>query len=259
MIDKKKYTLILKILILIPLLIMTTFLTALSIWSITFGFTAGYPGIFIILAGIIFWFGFKKIRFIVLIPFVWIILNAVMIKSTIKTYNSKRIEYFQRVENNEELGFIEKFNVYGLNIAMSAFGYPVYPEVSLETFYLAFPSKNGVRYFHNGFFLKSKKIREALSAQPGKSEMIVRWKVDDYSMGSSEARFALALNACFLKIKKTGTKTVYEAKVRVEYPASSEVVLMKKPLEIKVEEGLFAYLQKAGWLHPYNAVWAAKE
>jgi len=257
--NKKKYTLILKLLMLIPLLIIITVLTSISIWSITFGFTAGYMGLFIMLSGIILSLSFKKAKFIVLIPVVWIMINAAMITGTIETYNAKRIEYFDRVQNNLELDFIEKFNVYGLNIVMSVMGYPFYPEVSLESFYLAFPSKGGVRYFQNDFFLESKKIREALTAQPKKSDMVVKWNINDYSMGSSEARFALALNACFLKIKTSAAKTIYEAKVRVEYPASSEVTLIKKPVEIKVEEGLFAYLQKAGWLQPYDAVWVSEE
>lgn len=257
--DKMKHVRLIKLLVLMPFIIIIIALTVFSIWSITFGFTAGYIGLFIILTGMILSAGSGKIRYTVLIPVVWIIINAVMIGGTIKTYNAKRVEYFEKVEKNGELSFIEKFNVYGLNIVMSLLGYPVYPEVSVESFYIAFPSKNGVRYFHKDFFLESKKIRDALSVNPGKSEMLVRWSIDDYSLGSSEARFALALNSCFLKVKRSGTKTIYEAKVRVEYPMSSEVTLIKKPVEIKVEEGIFGYLQKAGWLHPYDAVWVAGE
>jgi len=39
----------------------------------------------------------------------------------------------------------------------------------------------------------------------------------------------------------------------------AEVTLIRKPLTLKVEEGLFGYLQKCGWLHPYDAVWVASK
>jgi hypothetical protein len=161
----------------------------------------------------------------------------------------------RKINNDHELTFDEKCNIYTLNIVISVFSFPLYPEVSLESLLLIFPTKNGCRAFKNGFFLKSPKINKAIMAECGNDTIIVMWKLKDYSFGAKEARYALALNPCRIIKKKIGAKDIYETKVRVEYPMKSEVTLMKYPIELKIEEGLFGYLQKAGWLHPYDAIW----
>lgn len=80
----------------------------------------------------------------------------------------------------------------------------------------------------------------------------IKWPISDYSFGNDESRYALALNPCTLTIDNNNK---YTLKVRIEYPESSEIILLEKPFKIIVEEGLFHYLQKNGWLHPYDAIW----
>ena len=82
----------------------------------------------------------------------------------------------------------------------------------------------------------------------------VAWPLQDYVMGHHEARYALALNPCMLR--RTPEATLVWA--RMEYLVDCPVVFMRFPINIHFNEGLFAYLQKQGWLHPYTVVWEAK-
>ncbi|MGC8770675.1 MAG: hypothetical protein ACP5Q5_05440 [Brevinematia bacterium] len=154
------------------------------------------------------------------------------------------------------MNFFEKYSIYGLNLAMSFFGFPFYPEVSLETFLLIFKTPNNYRIFKNDFFLSSKRVQLAISDYKKGTSKIIKWNISDYSFGNKESRYALALNPCILRIDENNK---YILKVRVEYPEHSEIILLEKPVKIIVEEGLFHYLQKIGWLHPYDAVWINAE
>lgn len=234
-------------------------LLLMSIWSISFGFISGYLGFLLILLGIFFGIKLKSFKIILIIPLIWILINTIFILNTSKTYESKRIEYFNKVMKNEDIGFFAKCNIYGLNIIMSIVALPIYPEVALESLCLIFPTKNKVRYFHSNFFLESKRICKALSPENYRDNVIVRWNVSDYILGNTEARYALALNPCELNMINKKNELFYSAKVKVKYPTKSEVVLIKKPVRIVIEEGLFRYLQDVGWFHPYDAIWIGKK
>jgi hypothetical protein len=57
---------------------------------------------------------------------------------------------------------------------------------------------------------------------------------------------------------KNGRITEYKISVDVSYPYSSEIFLIDNQfIQLRVQEGLFHYLQKEGWLHPFRAVWKA--
>jgi hypothetical protein len=113
------------------------------------------------------------------------------------------------------------------------------------------PDNDGSKYFESDFFLKSRRIQAGLKS--GKKR--ITWPISDYVMGKKEARFALALNPCTLTVKKTKNNTYYSASVPVKYPVESEVILIKYPITVSIQEGLFAYLQRVGWLHTYTAIW----
>ena len=163
----------------------------------------------------------------------------------------------------------DKIGIYGLNIMMGIFGYIMYPEVAKETLLLMFPPpKDGIRVFNSDFAIKSKKIKNIIkefkNKLPYKGKELtyykkVSWSGKDFSLSSGEARYALTLNPCkvFLKAIKKGSKYRIDVslKVPVKYPKNSYITLISKPLELKVEEGLFWILQRAGWLFPYTAEW----
>ncbi|MBN1499099.1 MAG: hypothetical protein JW982_03010 [Spirochaetes bacterium] len=142
---------------------------------------------------------------------------------------------------------------------MSFFGSPFYPEASRETFLLAFDHKDNREYFYSKFFLKSPKIQNIIKSDLRNKEFKITWNTSDYAFGHVESRYALALNPCVLKIETDGSKIKYSVIVRIEYPAKAEIVLLKYPFRVVVEEGLFNYLQKIKWLHPYEAVWIYEE
>lgn len=248
----------LKLVVLIILIISLIPLLLVSLWSISFGFAVGYLGVILILGNLIYCFkkGFKKL--IVLIPAFWITLNVIMMSSTVNKYDSIRSIYYKKISTNQELKIIEKINIYGLNLIMSVIAYPIYPEVAKESFYLCLPSKENKRVFKSKFFLKSQKIKEILKDIKVNEKHKATWSTSEYKFGNSEARYALALNPCSVSIEENDSKLYCKAKVKVEYPMSCEVTLINWPVTIKVEEGLFGYLQKCGWLHPYDAIWVGR-
>ncbi|MBK8398728.1 MAG: hypothetical protein IPL26_26215 [Leptospiraceae bacterium] len=188
----------------------------------------------------------------------WLILNVIFLPYTLETYDKTRRDYFYRINHSQELTFIEKINIYGLNIFMSIVAIPIYPEASMESIYLIFPTENGYRTFNSNFFLNSNRIRETISKNPNVNKFNVIWNVSEYSFFQTEARYALALNPCEINKRIVNGETIFEVSVQIQYPNKMEVVLINKPVNLIVEEGLFAYLQKSGWLHPYTAIWIGK-
>lgn len=230
----------------------------ISLWSVSFGFPAGFVGLLVVGAGISLYAWRRLTIAVLLVPVVWTAANLALVTTTLDTYDKCRESYFAKVARNDELSFREKANVYGLHIIMALAAFPMYPEASREALGLHRRSAGGTRMWRSAFFLKSKRIRETLAGGTTDT-MNVRWGIRDYALGKAEARFALALNPCRLTIRRTPAGTVYQATVRVEYPMSAEAVLIPKPMEVRVEEGLFGYLQRCGWLHPYDAVWIARQ
>ena len=156
-----------------------------------------------------------------------------------------------KIESGQELSFKEKASIYGLNFFMSVFAYPIYPEVAKESFYLMFKTEDGTRVFEDDFFMESQKIRDAIKNKNSR----VTWRESEYIMGNKESRYALALNPCNLDIKEFEDFSEISVEVPVAYPVKSRAVLVNAPIEITVEEGLFHYLQKENWFHPYTAIW----
>ena len=166
----------------------------------------------------------------------------------------------------------DKFNIWGLNLAMGTVAVFIYPEAAVETILLILPNKkNSIRIFRSDFPLKSLKVRKELqkikqAIRSFKKKKIVRfdpvmiaWKTHSYSpFASDEARAALALNATRMQAtaikEETRWRIDISCTVRVAYPPRSYVALIKDP-ELMIEEGLFWVLQEEGLLFPYTAVW----
>jgi hypothetical protein len=182
------------------------------------------------------------------------IINGLIFLITIpysnKQYDRKSDSYYNIVLSGDELSFIEKLNVYNLNILISAVSFPVYPEIGMESFLLIFPDNDKQRTFKSDFFLKSDLIQKAIA----QNDKFVTWS-GKYYLNFKEARVALALNPCILKWEVNGSKISYMAKVKVRYPENSKTLLVNYPIKFYIQEGLFNYLQKEGWLHPYTAIW----
>lgn len=224
-----------------------------SLWSFSFGCLAGAISAMLLCLGGWMAFRKKKIIFLPVTMMLWGLLNLVLLQHSLNAYDKTRERYMATVQSGGELVFREKMNVYLLNLFMSLGALPLYPEVAIESLLLMIPSESGERSFKSDFFLHSEKIR--MGFRKGRST--VAWHVGDYVVGR-ESRYALALNPCTLSRNETKQYIDYAVRVRVEYPVKCEVVLVKAPFRISVEEGLFHYLQEVGWLHPYTAVWRTR-
>ena len=144
------------------------------------------------------------------------------------------------VENYSTYNLLE---IYALGIVMSVLAYPLYPEIAIEHFSLMKEEK-GER--QSDFFMTSRVVKKAIKnyRQPA---MLV-WDAQDYLVGNTEARVALALNGAILT--KEGKKIF--VRVPIKYPRNSLVELLPG---IKVQEGLFWVLQEEGWYHTGEMTW----
>ena len=93
----------------------------------------------------------KKTKKIFLISLCFeVILFFLFIPISNKEYNKKSDFYFSKISRGDNLNFVEKLNIYNLNIGLAIATYPISPEISVETFCLVFPAKN--RTFKSDFF-----------------------------------------------------------------------------------------------------------
>ncbi len=249
--------LLFSILIIFSIFILFTIYSWLCTWNIVLG----YIGLAIIMIGVILW----RKKSVIYLYSSWLILfllTLFLFIPSLKCYNEKTIDYMNRIGKGENLTFKEKFSIYGLNVLMSIAAYPIYPEVSKESFYLLFNTESGERTFESDFFMKSQEIKkgfhEIKKSYNYKKNYTIKWSSSKYSMGNSESRYALALNPCNLHYTETNTYKEYTVSVKVKYPEKTSAVLLKQPFKLVVEEGLFNYLQKENWLHPYTAIWKTK-
>jgi len=237
----------------------TTLLALISIssfflfsWLATWETYLGYLGLVILVFGLVLW-RLKGVNYLYASLFFLFIFTIVLFPQSLNMYTSKTAEYMAKIESGQGLSFKEKASIYGLNFFMSVVAYPIYPEVAKESFYLMFKTDDGTRVFEDDFFMESQKVRDAIKNKTSR----VAWSGSEYILGNKESRYALALNPCNLVIKEFEAYSEISVQVPVAYPEKSRAVLLKVPFEIAVEEGLFHYLQKENWFHPYKAIWRA--
>ena len=139
---------------------------------------------------------------------------------------------------------------------MMVVGYPLYPEISKEMWFMLFPtSEDKELIFEDDFFSESQIIRKAIEGYRG--PIRVTWNPSHYNLGESEARVALTFNG--------GTLYLNEDEVIVKVPCawprysnyrdhSEKTPLIRWP-KVSVQEGLFWILEQERWIYPYTAVW----
>ena len=167
----------------------------------------------------------------------------------------------------------ERVQVAALNLAMGLGGLLLgYPEAACETLWLFVPG-SPVREWRSDFAMGSplvrQRVRDMLAearrrGRPGESVKLSRrtvaWTAE--ALARDSPRVALALNSpleleAVAHPRGSGWRLELQGRAAVRYPARSRVSLGRvfgQPLVL--EEGLFAALQNAGWLHPYTAVWS---
>ena len=158
-----------------------------------------------------------------------------------------------KINNNEEVSLYEKCSIYTMHMAVYMFGWPLSPEASGEIFRMSF-SKNREEtiYKKNDYFIDSPTVQKALKGlEEGQRKKIVFKAETAYNTASPDHRVALGVNPGFL-YKKDG-KIYLES--YAHYPHYSATPITVCGFRIIVHEGLFHYLEKIHWLHPYTMVW----
>ena len=214
-----------------------------------------------------FWWLYRMAFFIIIII---IVLGTVHV--SIGEINNRIAHMAGKPRSKDTLhlfSFRDKLGIYGLNLMMGISAYPIYPEISMETLLMVLPPpENGIRSFHSNFAINSREVRnvvrefnKTLSFTEDNEVSFQRriyWNIGEYTLGSKEARYALALNPAdvFLHGFREDGKWYIDISLKVQcrYPQNSSVVLISSP-ELRIEEGLFWVLQEVGWLYPYTAEW----
>lgn len=153
-----------------------------------------------------------------------------------------------------------RVEIYCLGLLMGVLAYPIYPEVARLHLMLYMPFDADIKRLEDDFFLKSSVVKNAIElSMKRKREIILAWPASTYLLSFNaskyyESRVALALNGARLRVD--GDEVI--VRVKIKYPRKAFAPLIKTPLgTIGVEEGLFALLQREGWLYSGEYEWIA--
>lgn len=158
-----------------------------------------------------------------------------------------------KIKEGTEVSIYERCSIYTMHIAVYLFGWPLSPEAAGEVFRMSFPQNRDKSVFvENDFFVDSPAVQKALSGlDEGEREMIVFKAETAYNTASPDHRVALAVNPGFL-YKKDG-KVYLESYAHYPYYSATPITMFGA--KIIIYEGLFNYLEKIGWIHPYTMTW----
>ena len=158
-----------------------------------------------------------------------------------------------KIQKGEDVSLYEKCSIYTMHMAVYMFGWPLSPEAAGEIFRMSF-SKNREKtiYKENDYFMDSPAVQRALKGlEEGQRKKIVFKAETAYNTASPDHRVALAVNPGFL-YKKEG-KVYLESYAHYPYYSATPITLFGA--KIIIHEGLFHYLEKIGWMHPYTMTW----
>lgn len=158
-----------------------------------------------------------------------------------------------RIRNGEDVSLYEKCSIYTMHMAVYLFGWPLSPEAAGEIFRMSFPwNREKSVMKENDFFMDSPAVQKALvNLQEGQRKRIVFKAETAYNTASPDHRVALGVNPGFL-YKKDG-KIYLESYAHYTYYSATPITLFGA--KIVIHEGLFHYLEKIGWMHPYTMTW----
>jgi len=158
-----------------------------------------------------------------------------------------------KIKNSEQVSLYEKCSIYSMHMAVYMFGWPLSPEASGEIFRMSF-SKNRDQniYKKNDYFMNSPAVQKALKGlEEGQQKKIVFKAETAYNTASPDHCVALGVNPGFL-YKKDG-KIYLESYAHYPYYSATPITIFG--YKIIIHEGLFHYLEKIHWMHPYTMIW----
>ena len=158
-----------------------------------------------------------------------------------------------KIQKGEDVSLYEKCSIYTMHMAVYMFGWPLSPEAAGEIFKMSFPWNRETAIFReNDFFMDSPAVQRALKGlEEGQRKKIVFRAETAYNTASPDHRVALAVNPGFL-YKKEG-KVYLESYAHYPYYSATPITLFGA--KIIIHEGLFHYLEKIGWMHPFTMTW----
>ena len=158
-----------------------------------------------------------------------------------------------KIKNGARVSFYEKCSIYTMHMAVYMFGWPLSPEAASEIFKMSFPwNREKTVFRENDFFMESPTVQKALKGlQEGQRKRIAFKAETAYNTASPDHRVALGVNPGFLYMKDGN---VYlESYAHYPYYSATPITIFGS--KIIIHEGLFHYLEKIGWIHPYTMTW----
>ncbi|WP_443938295.1 hypothetical protein [Pedobacter sp. MW01-1-1] len=172
-------------------------------------------------------------------------------------YNKRSEEFQQRVNRNEKLSIKEKCGIYGNLLVLSILNYSPYNQLSSQNFYLLFPKKNKSEIFTSPDFLNKQTVHSLLKSKVHNKVACEEIK-NNYAGNISLTTFP---DSCILKIREDGESKkailLTECQYRQNHTIKKATDILRGYFEFHINEGLFWYLQKEGWLFPYQSIWVA--
>ena len=158
-----------------------------------------------------------------------------------------------KIQNGEKVSLYEKCSIYTMHMAVYMFGWPLSPEAAGEVFRMSFPwNREKAVLREDDFFMESPTVQKALKGLQDEQKKRIAFKAETaYNTASTDHRVAIAVNPGYL-YKKDG-KVYLESYAHYPYYSATPITIFGS--KIIIHEGLFHYLEKIGWIHPYTMRW----
>lgn len=181
-----------------------------------------------------------------------VVFLTIFINGCIYVFNLQE-KTMDKIKNGEEPSLYEKCSIYTMHMAVYMFGWPLSPEAASEIFKMSFPGNREEAILReDDFFMESPTVQKALKGlQEGQRKRIAFKAETAYNTASPDHRVALGVNPGYL-YKKDG-KVYLESYAHYPYYSATPITIFG--LKIIIHEGLFHYLEKIGWMHPYTMTW----
>jgi hypothetical protein len=181
-----------------------------------------------------------------------VVFLIIFINGCIYVFNLQE-KTMDKIKNGEEPSLYEKCSIYTMHMAVYMFGWPLSPEAAGEVFRMSFPwNRETAILREDDFFMESPTVQKALKdLQEGQRKRIAFKAETAYNTASPDHRVALGVNPGYL-YKKDG-KVYLESYAHYPYYSATPITIFG--LKIIIHEGLFHYLEKIGWMHPYTMTW----
>ena len=176
----------------------------------------------------------------------------IFINGCIYVFNLQEMT-MDKIKKGEEPSLYEKCSIYTMHMAVYMFGWPLSPEAAGEVFRMSFPwNREKAVLREDDFFMESPTVQKALKGLQDEQKKRIAFKAETaYNTASTDHRVALAVNPGYLY--KKDAKVYLESYAHYPYYSATPITIFGS--KIIIHEGLFHYLEKIGWIHPYTMRW----